>query len=443
MLVRIIGGLRSLVDRKGPLFLLNHLVLGTLAVWLLFKVAQSSFAFEKSYFIVRVLALVCVSIFGYLSFVLGRRGNARLLLCFVATCLAAEFLMRALGSSGAGARNDVPWREPRPYFMFGGPTDGRAVTLPPAMGAGAVQLNAEGFRIEREILVPKPADEFRVFVLGGSTVVGGKPLAIPDLIEARLQAKGLPRARVYNFGVVGFVSGQELALLVHRLIDLQPDLVIAYDGGNDLIEPWYYDPRPGYPFNYVVEEEAMTALSNATGAAKTLASLARDSALVQALLGTTELYDRVAGRVNDLKRAVSYGSAQWKRSAVDTYVRNITVMCRVTRASGGLFAVFFQPVLPYSKTLDSGQTALAGGDDVIRELREQRVMTLQAVAAQLPASAVEAGCRFGDLSGLLENQPADFTDVIHVDSQANELIGLRVAEDILAWPAVRASVSER
>jgi hypothetical protein len=443
MLVRIIGGLRSLVDRKGPLFLLNQHVLGTMAVWLLFKIAQSSIYVEKSYLVVRVLALACVGVFGQLSLVLGRRGNARLLICFVATGLAAELLMRALGSSGAGARNDVPWREPRPYFMFGGPTDGRAVTLPPAMGEGAVQLNAEGFRIEREIAVPRPADEFRVFVLGGSTVVGGKPLAIPDLIEARLRANGLPQAQVYNFGVVSFVSGQELALLVHRLIDLKPDLVIAYDGGNDLIEPWYYDPRPGYPFNYVVEEEAMTALSNATGAAKTLASLSRDSALVQALLGTSDLYDRVTIRINDLKRVVGFGSAQWKESAVDTYVRDITVMCRVARASDALFAAFFQPVLPYSKTLDSSQAALAGGDHVIRELREQRAMTLEAVAAQFPAPAVEAGCRFGDLSGLLENQATDFTDVIHVDRQANELIGQRIAEDILAWPAVHADISAR
>jgi hypothetical protein len=116
-------------------------------------------------------------------------------------------------------------------------------------------------------------------------------------------------------------------------------------------------------------------------------------------------------------------------------------MCRVARASGALFAAFFQPVLPYAKTLDSGQAALAGGDDVIRELREQRAMALRAAAAQFPAAA--AGCRFGDLSGLLEDQPADFTDVIHVDRQANELIGQRIAEDILAWPAARASVSAR
>src|ERR1700751_1239623 len=112
--------------------------------------------------------------------------------------------------------------------MFGGPL-GRVVTLMPQLGVGTVRLNAEGFRIDREIVNPKPADEVRIFFLGGSTVIGGRPVetTIPAVVEAHLQANGLPGARAYNFGVLSFVSGQELALLVHRLVDLKPDLVIA------------------------------------------------------------------------------------------------------------------------------------------------------------------------------------------------------------------------
>jgi hypothetical protein len=440
MSLRITGVLRSLIADKGPAFLINHLVFGALAIWLWYKIALSNIVWERPYLIVRLLALGCLAIFAYLTFVLGRRGNARLLAWFAATCVAAEILMRALGSYGMGARNDRPWREPRPYFMFGGPTDGRTVTLLPQMGEGTVRLNAEGFRIEREIVNPKAADEVRIFVLGGSTVVGGRPLAstIPAVIEAHLQANGLPQARVYNFGVLSFVSGQELALLVHRLIDLKPDLVIAYDGGNDLYEPWGYDPRPGYPFNFITEEEAMSGLSNAEGAAKTIASLTRDSALVQALLGTMDWTDRMSIRMVGLRRAVNFGSAQWKQDVVNAYARNIAAMCRVARANDALFAAFFQPMLAYSAALDSDQVATSGGDELVRELREQRAMALQAVAAQLPAPSVEAGCRFGDLSKLLENQPTAFSDIIHVDNNANQLIGQRVADDLLAWPTLTA-----
>jgi hypothetical protein len=438
----IAAAARALIARKGPWFPVNQLVFWALGIWLAFAIARSSAVFEQSYLYVRVIALGYCIIFAYLSFVLERRGNSRLLLHFAAACLCGELILRTMGSVGAGVKNDRPWREPRPYFMFGGPTNGRTVNLLPAMdeGAGrAIRLNAEGFRT-RAIVTPKPADEIRIFFVGGSTVIGGYEVetTIPGVVEAHLHASGLTRARTYNFGVLSFVSGQELALLVHRLIDLKPDLVIAYDGGNDLYEPWVYDPRPGYPFNFVTEEEAMTALANAEGGAKTLASFARDSALVQALLGTTDWFRRMTLRLDRIRSTVDYGSAQWKEAVANAYARNLTAMCRVARGNGVLFAGYFQPLLAYSQTLDANQAAATGGDAMVQGLREQREMALRAVAAQFPAESTEAGCRFADLSRVLEKDAAAFTDAIHVDNKSNELIGRRIAEDLLTWPALRA-----
>jgi hypothetical protein len=439
---------RALIARKGPWFPINLLVFGALAVWLVFAIAHSSIVFERQYLYVRVVALAYAVIFAYLSFVLGRRGNARLLLHFAAACVAGEIVLRTLGSFGAGVKNDRPWREPRPYFMFGGPTDGRTVNLLPQMDEGTgrpIRLNAEGFRTTREIVTPKPADELRIFFLGGSTVIGGYQVetTIPGVVEAYLQANGLPHARAYNFGVLSFVSGQELALLAHRLIDLKPDVVIAYDGGNDLYEPWVYDPRPGYPFNFVTEEEAMSALANAQGDAKTMASLSRDSALLQALLGTGDWAGRMSIRLNRLRSTVGYGSPPWKEAVVGAYARNLTQMCRFARGNGALFAAFFQPLLAYSKPLDARQSAETGGDVMVQGLREQRDMTRHAVAAQFPAPSLEAGCRFSDLSRILENNDAAFTDAIHVDTKSNRLIGRRIAEDLLAWPALGPKASAR
>jgi lysophospholipase L1-like esterase len=442
----IAGAARTFIARKGPWFLVNLLVFGALAIWLAFAIARSSGVFEQPYLYVRVIAFGYCIIFAYLSFVLERRGNARLLLHFAAACLCGELILRTMGSLGAGVKNDRPWREPRPYFMFGGPTHGR-VNLLPAMdeGAGrAIRLSAEGFRT-REIVTPKPADEMRIFFVGGSTVIGGYEVetTIPGVVEAHLHANGLTQARTYNFGVLSFVSGQELALLVHRLIDLKPDLVIAYDGGNDLYEPWVYDPRPGYPFNFVTEEEAMTALGNAEGNAKTLASVARDSALVQALLGTTEWFNRMTMRLDRIRATVDYGSTQWKEAVTNAYARNLAAMCRVARGNGMLFAGYFQPLLAYSQPLDANQAAATGDEAMVQALREQRDMALRAIGAQFPAPSAEAGCRFGDLSRVLENDAAAFTDAIHVDNKSNQVIGRRIAEDLLTWPALRAKRDAR
>jgi len=335
--------------------------------------------------------------------------------------------MRASGSYGLGS--DISSRHPQPYFMFSSPPNGQA-------GDGRqIRFNSGGFRIDGEVSMPKPPDEIRIFVVGGSTVVQGTTLAdsIPGAIEAALRADGWPRSRVYNFGVTAFLSGQELSLLVHRLAYLQPDLVIAYDGGNDLISPWLYDPRPGYPFNFLVWEEALNKLSSTGTWSKTIAGLAQDSALLQALVGTTE-WDIRAGR-DGLRRAVGFGAEPWKRALVDSYASNIAAMCRVARANGLLFAAYFQPALPYSQTLDRRQVEMSGGAEMVEGLREERRLVPAAISAQM--NPAEAGCRFSDLSDLFQDAPATFTDVIHVTDAANQLIARRVVRELRVWDALR------
>ncbi|HEY6254946.1 MAG TPA: hypothetical protein VIY51_04045 [Xanthobacteraceae bacterium] len=436
----IVSLVRSALARKSPLFFLNNLLLGPIAIWLAIEIVLADGFHRSPQFPARVIALGCVAIFGYLSLVLGRRGNARLLPCFIATGLIAEVLVRALGPFGASG--DLAWREPRPYVMFVGPENGRTL-MPSQVGATdaerVTRFNTEGFRIETEIGDPKPINELRIFVVGGSTVLAGAPLAntIPGVIESRLHENGLPQARVYNFGVVSFVSGQELALLVHHLIDLEPDLVIAYDGGNDLISPWNYDPRPGYPFNFFAWEEAIKELSaNLRPSSKTVGGLAVDSAVLQAIIGTTDW--TIRGGLDDERQRLNRGGEAWKRAVLDAYARNIAAMCKVARGSDALFAAFFQPLLVYSNSLDRLQLQVAGDAEKVRGLREQRALVPSVVGARMQADGAGARCRFTDLSGLLEGEPAAFWDEIHIDNAHNQLIGRRIADELLEWGALRS-----
>ena len=427
MRLTVTNRFRSLVADKGVLFLINHVVLGALAVGLVLQLVLLEGVNNKRNLVVRVLALGSVAVFAYLSFVLERRGNARLLPCFLALCLAGELLMRASGAYGIAS--DISSRYPQPYFMFSGPPNGTSGN------DRQIRFNSGGFRIDGEVSMPKPPDEIRIFVLGGSSVVNGTTLAdsIPGAIEAVLRADGW-RARVYNFGVTSFLSGQELSLLVHRLADLRPDLVIAYDGGNDLTAPWAYDPRPGYPFNFLVWEEALNKLSNTGSGAKTLAGLAQDSALLQVLIGTTER-DISAGR-EGLRRVVGFGTGPWKHALVESYASNIAAMCRIARANGSLFAGYFQPILPYSKTLDRRQMQMSGGAEMVEGLREERRLVPAAISAQM--TRAEAGCRFSDVSDLFEDAPEVFTDAIHVTDAANQLIAQRIARELRVWDALPA-----
>jgi len=104
---------------------------------------------------------------------------------------------------------------------------------------GVLRTNAQGL-VGPAVSATKPADEFRIVVLGDSYTVGGQvpyELTFPAILEQRLQAAGYPRVRVINAGVGGYTTFNEAGLLRLHLAELQPDLVIvAAFLGNDVSE---------------------------------------------------------------------------------------------------------------------------------------------------------------------------------------------------------------
>lgn len=88
----------------------------------------------------------------------------------------------------------------------------------------------------------KPADVYRVIVLGGSTVMGdGSPRPSQNIVamlqaaahDQRITAPDGKRLEFINAGVDGYNSAQEYLYLVSDLMRYKPDLVIVYDGWND------------------------------------------------------------------------------------------------------------------------------------------------------------------------------------------------------------------
>ena len=85
----------------------------------------------------------------------------------------------------------------------------------------------------------KPGD-FKIAVLGGSTT--------DDIYDKRNWARILyekwpnDAVTVYNGGTCGYTSTQELIKLERDILPLNPNLIIVYDGFNDLCED------PGHPF---------------------------------------------------------------------------------------------------------------------------------------------------------------------------------------------------
>lgn len=101
-----------------------------------------------------------------------------------------------------------------------------------------VRINALGFRDQRDYAIAKPAGAFRILVLGDSVTFGHgtrSDTTYPYLLEQRLRA-WQPNVdwQVWNLGVPGYATSQELAYLDRVGPLYQPDLVIVGFYQNDL-----------------------------------------------------------------------------------------------------------------------------------------------------------------------------------------------------------------
>jgi lysophospholipase L1-like esterase len=310
-------------------------------------------------------------------------------------------------------------RAPQPYTMFGGRPGGR-LAYPPGTPE---RLNRRGYR-GAEPADAKPAGEFRVFVVGGSTVFEGDP-PLPALLEAQLHDQGLAGVRCFNYGVISSVSGQELARIVFEVVDLEPDLVVLFNGGNDVTSPVQYDPRPGYPFNFIAYE-TNPLLRRDVSAYPTWTLLAYGSNVLRAL--APGLF---AERFVGLDRArddAGYRSVEWRDRIADVYVGNLVKAQQVSRAFGAEFVAFFQPLVFFKPSLGPKEkeitATLEGFGEMARDLRLR-------IRLRLKRARQQEGLVARDLSDIFATVDEDvFYDIIHVTRPGKQILARAMAEVI-------------
>ena len=111
--------------------------------------------------------------------------------------------------------------------------------LPGISGRKSFRTNNMGFRGD-SLVIPKPENEYRVFLVGGSAA---ECLYLDDSesIDAVLQRQlnreiGKGRTtKVFNAGKSGDRSFDHVSMIAHRLVHLQPDVIVLFAGVNDLI----------------------------------------------------------------------------------------------------------------------------------------------------------------------------------------------------------------
>ena len=128
---------------------------------------------------------------------------------------------------------------PHPYLVYY-PT--------PNYRKGKTVHNSLGYRND-EFAVAKPSNVFRIVALGGSSTydvrIEDNAKTFTAQLEKLLKEEyGYTNIEVVNAGVPGYNSWEILINLEFRVLDLDPDLVIIYEGTNDvharLVEPSAY-----------------------------------------------------------------------------------------------------------------------------------------------------------------------------------------------------------
>ena len=100
-----------------------------------------------------------------------------------------------------------------------------------------LSFNSHGFR-GVEFSSEKPSDVYRIFMVGGSTMLGAETIndtTIPSIVQKMFDEKNLDlKIEVINAGMGGGNTISELALIKSKIINYNPDLIIMYDGWNDI-----------------------------------------------------------------------------------------------------------------------------------------------------------------------------------------------------------------
>lgn len=192
-------------------------------------------------------------------------------------------------------------------------------------------LNHDGFRAAE---LSTYRGGFLIEFLGGSVCLGigsNTGPTLPERLESALHRAGLERARVLNLCQGGATSAQELAIFLHYGLPLAPQVVLSFDGANDLLHPRPIgdDPEANLPYR----DAQIRARVNGQDALGHLAVL--------------RVLERIVNR-NAVPAAETVASPS-EQEILDSYLQSVSAVRTLQEARGGAYALLFQPTLHFDK----------------------------------------------------------------------------------------------
>ncbi len=201
------------------------------------------------------------------------------------------------------------------------------------------RINTYGYHDTEWTRVKAPGT-YRIALFGGSVVDGNADSEmISGYLQEELRARH-PEVEVINCGLTGMMSTQELILLCTEVLDFAPDMVINYNGINEL-SPLRYGLKPGEHFYWYFGQYNMSGGQSPGRMLGALATKLRLMVMDKSHLLRTLL---ALGGVDTVYSGAGVSDAQLA-AAVDRYYHNRELMQQLCAARGISTLWFMQPII--------------------------------------------------------------------------------------------------
>ncbi len=292
-------------------------------------------------------------------------------------------------------------------------------------------------------LEEKEESEFRIFIIGGSTVQGQNLQNKFDPISARIEKKLNEKLNykkkflVINAGSTSFISSQELSMTQNRIMySFKPDLIIVLNGTNDstqgLGKDFYLSNSHAYQRNFYF---------NVNKNSKSFFYFFDD--LLSKNISTYFLFKKIIEKTTGVflfeknERLYSKISNSIEKK-VYRYLFNIKILSNISRKETPIM-VYFQPqMLPrnFSKLSDADKLIYKNHQKTNPNYFKDKQFFFEKVSQEIKndINFKNLNFYFNDISRILENNEhydTYYSDHVHYNSLSRDIISERIVKDIV------------
>ncbi len=268
----------------------------------------------------------------------------------------------------------------------------------------------DGYGVHR----PKQGDFYKVYILGGSTsdpFLSIKKKEAPWSKFFYQECRTLKNCGVWNAGVGGYGSPQELLKLVRDIVPERPDLVLSLHGPNELNRLRRAPFTTGFSNEQMIKESRRGKLWLNNLWPNTFAALA---------------YLRRNDDQPTRPREIHYGYNYSKRTPFENWKTNVEMMHAISKSQGITYITALQPLIGYSNYQPTEKVLATGS---------KRGKTYYNTVAEFYEQATEFCATVEycvDLSLVFEGHPPGlYTDIRHPNEAGNEIIAKELATELI------------